>query len=84
MLLGLFRLFMFLSVAFWVQDKEAIPPDQHSGPSLPASIRRTANNMRIVVKTFTGTAIALDVEAGDSIASIKAKIQSLVRIPPDY
>merc|ERR1711962_94741 len=40
-------------------------------------------NMIIIVKTLTGQTIKLGVKASDTIASIKAKIQNIWRIPQD-
>jgi ubiquitin len=41
-------------------------------------------NMQIFVKTVTGKTITIEVQASDTIACIKAKIQEKTKVPPEH
>lgn len=54
--------------------------EAQTGPTRPprksvAERRRTLPGMQIFVKTLTGKTITLEVESGDTIEQVKAKIQ---------
>ena len=65
-----------LVFCFWLKIHKGTIKDQSKHP-----IQKPA--MKISVKTPSGKTITLDVEADDSIESVKVKIQAEEDIPPD-
>ena len=60
------------------------PPDVPSAAAAAAAFGVSSGvDMQIFVKKQTGETINLVVDASDTIASVKAKIQNIVGIPAD-
>jgi len=57
-------------------------PEQGRRPPRPAAPHlRRQTSMQIFVNTFIDQQLTLDVEATDTIADVKAKIQDMMRLP---